>query len=145
MIRFWDDTCMKMLPPLEDRSTCSLYHVACILFDPVNKDILKVGYNGSPHGMPHCQDSPKISDGNHHLNCIHAETNALLKAGESARGAWLFCSLTPCRRCAILCVQARISRFYYRDEYRGVDNADIDFVRNYFREAGIELIWWRHQ
>lgn len=134
---------MDMLPPLEAMATCTKLAVACILFDPFEKDIIKVGFNGAPHGMPHCESSPPVMDGPHHINCLHAETNALLKAGVSAQGAWLFCSLTPCRRCAILCVQARISRFYYRDEYNIAGNTDIDFVRSYFQEAGVQLIWSR--
>lgn len=139
----WDDTNMEMLPPLERRATCYKHQVACLLFDPVKKDIIKVGYNGAPHGKPHCSVAVPVMDGLHHINCIHAETNCIIKSGEKAEGAWLYCSLTPCRRCAILCVQAKISRFIYRDEYNIAGSTDMDFVRLYFEDAGIELTQWK--
>lgn len=139
----WDDTCMEMLPALERRSTCYKYKVGMLLFDPTEKDIIKVGYNGAPHGKPHCDVAVPVLDGLHHINCIHAETNGLLKAGTLAQGAHLYCTLTPCRRCAILCVQAKISRFVYRDHYNIDGNVDFIFAQEYFADAGIELIQWK--
>lgn len=138
----WDDTLMRMLPPLEDRSTCYKYHCACILFDPVQKDIIKVGYNGAPHGMPHCAPDNLIMDGPHHINDVHAEDNGITKAGDKSQGAWLYCSLTPCRRCAIKCVQGRISRFMYRDTYNIQQDLDFAFATEYFSMAGIEFVQW---
>lgn len=139
----WDDTCMCMLAPLERRSTCYKHHVAALLFNPKTKKIVEVGYNGAPHGMPHCTPENAIMDGPHHINDIHAETNVIVAAGERAEGCTLYCSLTPCRRCAILCVQAKISRFVYGQEYNIAGSTDMDFVRRLFKDANIELSWHR--
>ncbi len=135
----WDDTCTQMLWPLEQRSTCYKHHVAALLFNPVTKKIVEVGYNGAPHGIAHCTPENAIMDGPHHINDIHAETNVIVAAGERAKGCTLYCSLTPCRRCAILCVQAQISRFVYVQEYNISGNIDMEFVTNLFKDANIEF------
>jgi dCMP deaminase len=136
----WDDTCMSLLPALEARAICFTgLRVGGVLFDPQAKDILAVGYNGTPHGMPECTYENRFMDGTHHLNCLHMETNVGLKAGARSQGAYLYSSLTPCARCAILCVQMQIKRFIYKDIY--ANNEELDFARQTFRRANIDLIW----
>lgn len=139
----WDDTCVAMLWPLEQRSTCYKHHVGALLFNPLTKKIVEVGYNGAPHGMPHCTPENAIMDGPHHINDIHAETNVIVAAGERAAGCTLYCSLTPCRRCAILCVQAKISRFVFVQEYNISGTTDFDFVYYLFKGANIEFSEYR--
>ena len=135
----WDDTCVGIVGVLENRSTCYKNHVGALLFNPTTKKIVEVAYNGAPHRMPHCTPENAVMDGPHHINDIHAETNLFVAAGDRAAGCTLYCSLTPCRRCAILCVQARISRFVYVQEYNIFGSTDMDFVRKLFKDADIEL------
>lgn len=134
---------MEIARDLSQLATCALHKVGCLLYDPIKKDIIKVGYNGSPHGDEHCSEFNRVVDGAHHLNCIHAEINALIKAGEAAKGAILFCTLSPCRRCAIACKQAGILEFVYLNEYHTNDGRSDDmlFARQYFQERDIRLTW----
>ena len=43
----------------------------------------------------------------------HAEINALIKAGERAKGGKLYVTLEPCFECAKAIINAKISEVYY--------------------------------
>jgi dCMP deaminase len=52
--------------------------------------------------------------------CIHAESNAIIKvarSNNSSSGATLYCTLTPCFECAKLIIQAGIVRVVYAEQY----------------------------
>ncbi len=52
--------------------------------------------------------------------CVHAESNAIAKvarSNNSAVGATLYCTLTPCFECAKLIIQAGIFRVVYAEQY----------------------------
>ena len=59
--------------------------------------IIADGYNGTPSGFPNvCEDG----EGNTHWYVLHAEANAitkLAKSNNSAQGATLYITLSPCR------------------------------------------------
>lgn len=53
-------------------------------------------------------------------NVIHAEANCIMKMvkhGQSAYGATLFCNIAPCIECSKLIVMAGFKQVYYMDEY----------------------------
>lgn len=52
---------------------------------------------------------------------IHAECNAILKAGERAEGAEMYLTMSPCVECCKLIKQAKINKVYFRHVYRNVD------------------------
>ncbi len=67
---------------------------------------------------------------------LHAEANAitkLAKSNNSAQGATLYITLSPCRECAKLIHQAGIVRVVYRDAYK--DDSGLDFLK----QAGVEI------
>lgn len=81
----------------------------------VNYDINQefIGYNGFPHGV---EDQPEryADRETKYKLVVHAEVNAILKAGHWARGASLYVypsfSLPPiCNECAKVAIQAGIS------------------------------------
>jgi dCMP deaminase len=93
------------------------------------------GYNGMPsgwdndceniigyhHGDPVYKTKPEV---------LHAESNAiakLAKSNESADGADLFVTHSPCIECAKLIHQSGIRRVYYGANYR--DDAGIKFLK----------------
>jgi dCMP deaminase len=99
------------------------------------------GYNGMPsgwdndcenvigyhHGEPVYKTKPEV---------LHAESNAiakLAKSNESANGADLFVTHSPCIECAKLIHQSGIRRVYYGTNYR--DDAGIKFLTN----SGVEV------
>jgi dCMP deaminase len=68
---------------------------------------------------------------------LHAEANAILKVARSTNdcsGATLYLTLSPCKDCSKLVLQAGICRVVYINEYK--DTTGIDFLRS----AGVELV-----
>lgn len=95
--------------------------------------IISDGYNGTPSGFPNCCED---ENGNTQWYVLHAEANAILKVAkstQSAKGATLYLTLSPCKECSKLVLQAGINRVVYMNSYK--DSSGVDFLR----EAGIEV------
>jgi dCMP deaminase len=100
--------------------------VGCIIVK--NGSIISDGYNGTPKGFNNeCEDS----NGKTKWYVIHAEANAILKlskSNNSSSGSTLYTTLSPCRECAKLILQAEIKKVYYNERYK--DTTGIDFLGN---------------
>lgn len=96
--------------------------------------IISDGYNGTPSGFENkCEDD----DGSTHWYVLHAEANAILKLAsstQSAKGATLYLTLSPCKECSKLVLQSGISRLVYINDYS--DNDGISFLKSH----GIEVL-----
>ena len=96
--------------------------------------IISDGYNGTPSGFENrCEDD----EGNTQWFVLHAEANAILKLArstQSAKDATLYLTLSPCKECSKLILQAGIKKLVYVDNYK--DNDGIAFLRNH----GIEIL-----
>lgn len=96
--------------------------------------IISDGYNGTPSGFDNnCEDE----NGNTNWFVLHAEANAILKLAsstQSAKGATLYLTLSPCKECSKLVLQAGISKLVYIQEYK--DDEGISFLKNH----GIEIL-----
>ncbi|UJF31120.1 dCMP deaminase family protein [Kaistella sp. 97-N-M2] len=91
--------------------------------------IISDGYNGTPSGFDNCCED---ETGKTQWFVLHAEANAILKlAGstQSAKDATLYLTLSPCKECSKLVLQAGIKKVVYVDEYS--DNDGIDFLKNH--------------
>jgi dCMP deaminase len=91
--------------------------------------IISDGYNGTPMGFENCCED---EDGKTHWYVLHAEANAILKLAastQSAKGATLYLTLSPCKECSKLILQAGITRLVYINEYS--DDDGISFLRNH--------------
>ena len=96
--------------------------------------IISDGYNGTPAGFPNCCEDQQ---GNTEWYVLHAEANAILKVARSTNdcsGATLFITLSPCKDCSKLVLQAGIKRVVYMMEYK--DTTGVDFLRS----AGVEVV-----
>ena len=93
-----------------------------------NGSIISDGYNGTPKGFANkCEDS----DGKTNWYVMHAEANAILKlskSNNSSIGSTLYTTLSPCRECAKLILQAEVEKVYYNERYK--DTTGIDFLEN---------------
>lgn len=109
-----------------ERSTCLRRHVGAVLVR--DRRILCTGYNGPPHGVPHCDVAGclraklKLAAGERIEICrgIHAEQNALVQAaafGISVRGATLYCTHEPCITCTKMLLNAGIGQFVVGEAY----------------------------
>jgi dCMP deaminase len=95
--------------------------------------IISDGYNGTPSGFENfCEDD----EGYTKWYVLHAEANAILKVAsstQSAKGATLYITLSPCKECSKLIHQAGIIKVVYNIAYK--DDSGLRFLK----KAGIEL------
>ena len=127
----YDKAYLRMAQTWSELSHCSRKQVGAIIV----KDgmIISDGYNGTPSGFDNCCEN---NAGETHWYVLHAEANAILKVAKSThncQGATLYLTLSPCKDCSKLVLQAGISRVVYINEYK--DKSGVDFLR----EAGIEI------
>ena len=97
------------------------------------RTIISDGYNGTPSGFDNCCED---ENGDTHWYVLHAEANAILKLAsstQSAKGATLYITLSPCKECSKLIVQSGITKVYYINEYK-----DSEGVR-LMKDNGIEV------
>jgi len=109
-------------------SHCTRKNVGALIVK--DRMIISDGYNGSPSGFPNeCENA----EGDTHWYVLHAEANAITKLARSinsAEGATLYITLSPCRDCAKLILQSGISRVVYKKAYK--DTSGLDFLDKSF-------------
>jgi dCMP deaminase len=142
----WDDYFFGIMEAVAVRATCDRGKSGCV----ITKDnrIMVTGYVGAISGFPSCDevghDLEKVthSDGTiseHCVRSIHAEQNALCQAAMtniSVAGGTLYCTMTPCRRCAMLIAQSKIVRVVCLKKYH-----QGQLTEEIFKKAGIELVF----
>ena len=96
--------------------------------------IISDGYNGTPSGFDNdCEDC----DGHTHWHVLHAEANAIMKVARSANSAensTLYLTMSPCKDCSKLVLQAGVKRVVYIAGYK--DRTGIEFLG----KAGVEVV-----
>jgi dCMP deaminase len=102
------------------RSTCKRLRVGSVITDNEIKNILAYGYNGNYAGGPNTCDSDE--EGN--CGCLHSENNSLIKSGQVREGV-MFITVSPCKMCSKLIINAGIKKVYYHDEYRSKEGLNI--------------------
>jgi dCMP deaminase len=147
----WDNYFLGIVKSVAVRQTCDRGRTGCVIVK--NNRVLTTGYAGSPPGLPHCDDighlieesrdvfiHPNIHYGEPHQHCIrtiHAEMNAINQAakyGVSVDGGTLYCSMTPCYRCAMSIISVGIVRVVCQAKYHSSQRAE-----EMFKIVGIEL------
>ena len=127
----FDEKYMQMAAVWATNSYCKRRQVGALLVK--DRMIISDGYNGTPAGFENvCEDENGVTK----PYVLHAEANAIskvAKSGNSADGATLYVTASPCMECAKLIIQSGIRRVVYRDEYRLTDGIDL------LRRAGIEV------
>lgn len=111
----WDSYFLGIAAAVSVRADCTRRQVgACVVGE--DRRVIEVGYNGAPSGHPGCLEGacPRgrltyqelgamvdYSDPASPGYCIsnHAELNALLLCGRSARGATIYITDEPCPAC----------------------------------------------
>lgn len=127
----YDQAYLKMAKSWSELSHCERKKVGAIIVK--NDMIISDGYNGTPSGFDNCCEN---SQGETHWYVLHAEANAILKVAKStnnAHGATLYLTLSPCKDCSKLILQAGIKRVVYAMNYK--DTSGVDFLKS----AGIEV------
>lgn len=121
----WDLYFLRLAYATATRASCPRRQVGAIIVRERDHRIIASGYNGAPRGLPSCDeagcDVRVLPGGKPEGSCvrtIHAESNALDLAGTLGEERHtLFCSVIPCRECALRIVQAGISRVVFHEFY----------------------------
>ena len=96
--------------------------------------IISDGYNGTPTGFDNdCEDESN----NTLWYVLHAEANAMMKVAGStndSHGATLYITLSPCKECSKLILQAGIERVVYSIAYK--DLSGLEFLE----KAGVDVV-----
>ena len=127
----FDAKYLRMAKIWATNSYCKRRQVGALLVK--DNMIISDGYNGTPAGFENvCEDENGVTK----PYVLHAEANAITKvaqSGNSAAGATLYVTASPCMDCSKLIIQSGIKRVVYSDEYRLDDGIKL------LRRAGIEV------
>lgn len=126
---------MNIAQAVSARSTCNRAYVGAVLVR--DKRILTTGFNGSPSGLPHCDDVGHLIVDEHCIRTIHAEANAIIQAalhGISSKGATCYITHFPCLTCTKMLINAGVGRIIFDADYR-VDS----LVNDFLRAANVEI------
>lgn len=104
----WDETWLELALSFSKRAACTRSQVGAVLIRD-NHEVYP-GYNGVPSGQLHCTDGgcprglltyDECAPLTSYSNCpaIHAEDNALRKAGDQAVGSTVYITRSPCGDC----------------------------------------------
>lgn len=127
----YDRAYLKMAQSWSQLSHCVRKQVGAIIVK--DEMIISDGYNGTPAGF---ENSCENENGETQWYVLHAEANAILKVAKSTnncKGATLYLTLSPCKDCSKLVLQAGIKRVVFKDSYK--DTEGIDFLKS----AGIDI------
>jgi dCMP deaminase len=142
----WDEYFMDIARLVARRSTCLRRQVGAVMVK--EKNILATGYNGTPSGIRHCEETGclreqlKVPSGERHELCrgLHAEQNAIIQAarhGVNISAATLYCTNSPCIICAKMLINAGVRQVVYLEGYP--DGLSMDMLR----EAGMVVVAFR--
>ena len=97
--------CVSVIKTLAYNSRSTRLRVGCVLWDSYERNIVSIGYNGTPPG-----EDNKMEEDNVTLDTvIHAERNAIMKLSRlRTRNLVCFITHSPCLACAKLLKQRGI-------------------------------------
>lgn len=128
----YDHAYLRMAKTWAELSHCTRKKVGAIIVR--EGMIISDGYNGTPAGFDNCCENEA---GETHWYVLHAEANAILKVAKSTnncQNATLYLTLSPCKDCSKLVLQAGIKRVVFSNKYK--DTTGLEFLES----AGVEII-----
>lgn len=131
----WDDYFMAIVKIIASRGTCDRLYAGSVLVK--DNRIIATGYNGSPPGLPHCNDVGHLLEEGHCVRTIHGEHNSLLQAARlgstSTEGSTMYTKYSPCIHCAKYVITCGVKRVVIGKVYRNPSALDM------LKEAGIQV------
>src|SRR3989344_4979979 len=135
----WDDYFMAITRIIATRGTCNRLYAGSILVK--DNRIISTGYNGSPPGLPHCDDVGHLLEDGHCVRTIHGEHNALLQAAiqgsTSTVGSTMYSKYSPCIHCTKYIIACGIKRVVIGKIYRNEKATDM------LKEAGVQVDFYK--
>ena len=141
----WDEYFIDLVDEIAKRATCDRGKSGAIIVK--EKRILCTGYVGTPPGFPHCDEVGHLlkkvidEDGTVRQHCvrtIHAEQNAISQAaryGIPLEGTTLYCTMEPCRVCAMLIISVGIKKVVVKRRYHAAQE-----TRDLFKQANLDMV-----
>lgn len=144
----WEEYFMEVAQLVASRSTCLRRQVGAVLVR--NERIISTGYNGSPRGIVHCDETGclrntmNIPSGQRYELCrgVHAEQNAIINAayyGMATAGTVLYCTEQPCLICARMIINAGIGLVVYSGNFQD------DLALSLLKEAGVDITFMNRE
>lgn len=127
MRKDWDSYLMDLAKAASTRGTCNRAHVGAVI--AIDNRVIATGYNGSPSGLPHCDEVGHYMVDGHCCRTIHAEENAILQAaslGIKVEGATMYVTHEPCMHCRKRIIQLGFKRVVYLNAYRNLHNVQFN-------------------
>lgn len=119
------DVFMKTAFLLAEKSKCVSHHVGAVIVK--DNRIISMGYNGTPPGLPNCDelfDKDNFNREEHSKwsadNEIHGELNALMFSAKydiEVNECDLYTTISPCNDCLKSICMSGIKNVYYLYEY----------------------------
>ena len=149
---------VNIVKAVAERATCDRGKSGAIIVK--DDQIISTGYVGSAAGDDHCDDvghkfehrikggySTTEKDGvisialddisTHCVRTIHAEQNAICQAakhGHSINRATIYCTMVPCRICAMMIINSGIIKVVALKEYQTSKQ-----TKDLFKKCGVKL------
>lgn len=129
-----ETTYIEVAKLISQRGTCGRMKVGCIITK--NNRIISSGYNGPLSSESPCEMNCNTLEACEHS--VHAEENAIMNAAQLGINLFmttLYCTHSPCVKCARQIVQAGISKIVYLETYRDIlpfqilKRADIEVIK----------------
>jgi dCMP deaminase len=120
-------------------SYCTRAKVGAVLVKAGN--VISFGYNGTPSGMDNCCEDEIDGKLVSKIEVLHAESNCILKAakmGLSTDGATMYLTLSPCKDCSKLILQAGVKRVVYLELFYR-DNGSVEFLKQFIKVEKYEV------
>ncbi|HEY2386402.1 MAG TPA: deaminase [Candidatus Binatia bacterium] len=127
------DAYQRFAEALALRSTDGVQKVGCVVVSADLERVLGVGYNGGAAGISDRAFIPSDRSG-----YVHAEENALLKAGAIEKDKTMFITHTPCVMCAKRAINSGVATVYCRQPNVRGDEMGLELLR----KAGKRVVWW---
>jgi len=133
----WDNFWFTLAIIYSTRGTCDRLRVACLIVK--NKRLAGAGFNGSPHGQPHCDDVGHLMIEGHCERTLHSEENAIINTSrEDLRDATAYVTATPCYRCVKMLINSGVKKIYYMSVYQ--NSRGFDQIEELAKTSGVELV-----
>ena len=123
----WSETWLSVAETMAKRSLCTRRQVGAVIVK--GNYLVSVGYNCTPPKQAECFSGgcPRggltgpLPEDYSAYECwaLHAEANALLRAGERSQGASLYCTHRPCPQCQNLIMGAGLEFVFWPEKVDG--------------------------
>lgn len=104
-----DEMFFRIALALAARASCQVRQVGCVIVDK-DGQIVSTGYNGRARGVVNCEEAPCQTG----CEGVHAEINALLRAGNQSHAMYLTCA--PCWHCTKALINSNLKQINYLDK-----------------------------